>query len=183
MIESDPDLRLRGLLIVIICLMVTGGAVDLLLDAPERWLSAHTIFESAIVLGGVVAVSILWRGWRGAERNLSEARSHLHLRSAERDAWRASAEAALAGLGKAIDAQFSAWGLTPAERDVALQLLKGESHKAIAYASGRSERTIRQHAATVYQKSALAGRAELAAFFLADLMLPASGPKATGDPR
>jgi len=87
-------------------------------------------------------------------------------RAVERDTWRSSAEDLLAGLGKAIDERLSQWGLTPVEREVALQLLKGKSHKQIAYGSGRSERTVRQHAVAVYQKSGLNGRAELAAFFL-----------------
>ncbi len=39
----------------------------------------------------------------------------------------------------------------------------------------RSERTVRQHAIAVYSKSGLAGRAELAAFFLEDLLLPQQG--------
>lgn len=50
--------------------------------------------------------------------------------------------------------------------------MKGRSHKQIAYATGRSERTVRQHAVAVYQKSGLNGRAELAALFLEDLSLP-----------
>jgi hypothetical protein len=36
----------------------------------------------------------------------------------------------------------------------------------------RSERTVRRHAVSVYRKSGLAGRAELLAFFLEDLLLP-----------
>jgi len=91
---------------------------------------------------------------------------------AERDAWRESAESALAGFGAAIESRFNAWGLTPAESEVALNLLKGRSHKEIAYGTQRSERTVRQHAVAVYQKSGLRGRAELAAFFLDDVMLP-----------
>jgi DNA-binding CsgD family transcriptional regulator len=102
----------------------------------------------------------------------------LEERRAERDAWRASAEKALEGLGRAIDRQFDAWGLTPAEREVALLVLKGLGHKQIAGLTGRSERTVRQHAVTVYGKAGLGGRAELAAFFLQDLMLPPS-PEAT----
>jgi DNA-binding NarL/FixJ family response regulator len=56
-----------------------------------------------------------------------------------------------------------------------LQLLQGKSHKEIAAATGPSERTVRQHAATAYEKAGLGGRAELAAFFLEGLMLPADG--------
>jgi DNA-binding NarL/FixJ family response regulator len=72
-----------------------------------------------------------------------------------------------------VDEQFGAWHLTPAEREVAMLLLKGHGHKQIAAATGRSERTVRQHAVAVYQKSGLQGRAELAAFFLEDLTVPA----------
>lgn len=99
------------------------------------------------------------------------------MQAAERDAWRRSAESVLAGLGQAIDRQFTAWGLTPTEREVALLLLKGYGHKQVAAQTGRGERTVRQHAVAVYQKSGLAGRAELAAFFLQDLMLPGGTPR------
>lgn len=114
----------------------------------------------------------LWLGWWQAARSLSEARRSLESRREERDAWRRSARQALEGLGQAIDDRFRQWKLTPAEREVALQLLKGHSHKQIARMTQRSERTVRQHATVVYQKAGLAGRAELAAFFLEDLMLP-----------
>lgn len=93
-------------------------------------------------------------------------------RRLERDVWRASAETALSGLGHAINAQFDTWLLTPTEREVAFLLLQGHGHKQIAGQTGRSERTVRQHAVTVYQKAGLSSRAELAAFFLRDLMPP-----------
>ena len=55
---------------------------------------------------------------------------------------------------------------------MAVLLLKGQSHKEIATATGRSERTVRQHAIAAYHKAGVGGRAELAAFFLGDLTLP-----------
>ena len=67
-----------------------------------------------------------------------------------------------------------AWGLTPTERDVAMLILKSERHKRIAGLTSRSERTVRQHAVTIYDKSGLRDRAELAAFFLQDLVVPPS---------
>jgi DNA-binding NarL/FixJ family response regulator len=51
--------------------------------------------------------------------------------------------------------------------------LKGLSHKEIAEVRRTSERTVRQQAREVYGKAQLAGRAELSAFFLEDLFLPA----------
>lgn len=60
----------------------------------------------------------------------------------------------------------------------ALLLLKGLSHKVIAEVRATSERTVRQQALAVYRKAGLAGRAELAAFFLEDLLLPGGGGRA-----
>lgn len=170
--DESYERRLRLLLVVALLLLIFGGTIDLVLDAPENWLSVHVIYELtmiAIALGITIA---LGRGWLRAERSLAESQRVLEERKVERDAWRASAQNALEGLGHAVDEQFRKWGLTPTEREVALLLLKGHSHKAIAYATGRSERTVRQHAVAVYEKSKLGGRAELAAFFLEDLMLP-----------
>lgn len=56
----------------------------------------------------------------------------LATQGAERDAWRARAQTLLRGLGEALDRQFDTWALTPTEKDTALLLLKGFSHKEIA---------------------------------------------------
>ncbi|HSL70165.1 MAG TPA: helix-turn-helix transcriptional regulator, partial [Longimicrobiales bacterium] len=82
------------------------------------------------------------------------------------------------GLATAIARQFEAWELTPAESEVAMLVLKGFSHKHIASLTHRSERTVRQHAASAYQKAGVRGRVELAAFFLGGLMLPESAERA-----
>lgn len=173
--------------VAILSLVAAGGVVDLALDRPQRWISLHVLFELALVslsLGSIAVLTLRWRRassqLAGARQALASTRRSLADRQAERDQWRASAQSVLAGLGIAIDRQFSAWGLTPTEREVALLLLKGVGHKQIAARSGRSERTVRQHAVSVYQKAGLGGRAELAAFFLHDLMLP--GEDAPSDP-
>lgn len=171
-IADDGDTRLRLALVTILGLVVVGGAVDLALDAPRNWRSAHVAFELAMIVVSLAAAVYLWRGWSLTSRSLTEARHTVAEHQAERDVWRASAQRALDGLGVAIDRQFDAWGLTPVEREVALLLLKGHGHKQAAALTGRSERTVRQHAVSVYRKSGLGGRAELAAFFLQDLMLP-----------
>jgi DNA-binding CsgD family transcriptional regulator len=159
--------------------VVIGGTVDIVMDRPSTLLSFHVAFELIMVLVSLAFAVVLFRGWRRAEGTLDAARTSLEAsrqalreRQEERDRWRRSAEQALAGFSHAIDAQFSAWALTRAERDVALLLLKGEGHKQAAAQLGRSERTVRQHAVEVYRKAGLQGRAELAAFFLQDLMLP-----------
>ena len=161
--------------------IVVGGTVDLILDQPESWLSFHVVFELLMIAGALLMVTTLWMGWSRSARSVAALSRSLEQRRAERDRWRESAEQALRGLGEAIDQQFDRWSLTPAEREVALLLLKGRSHKAIARQTDRSPQTVRQHAASIYEKGSLAGRAELAAYFLADLMLPESPDRAETD--
>jgi DNA-binding CsgD family transcriptional regulator len=173
---EPPAPQIRIPLTVLLLAIAMGGAVDLALDAPESWVSFHVLYEVALIAGGLVMTLWLWRGWGRAEKSADALRRTLAERQAERDAWHRRAVRALEGMGQALDEQFRAWQLTPAERDVALMLLKGHGHKQIAAATGRSERTVRQHAVAVYQKSGLQGRAELAAFFLEDLVVPGNSP-------
>lgn len=74
-----------------------------------------------------------------------------------------------------MDRQFDEWALTPAEKETAMFLLKGYSHKETASLTNRSERTVRQHAVSVHRKPGLSGRAELPAFFFEDMLLPPGG--------
>ncbi len=167
-------------LVIFFLLLVAGGATDLMLDRPTTWWSLHVAFEVGLVLCSMVFAVLMFRGWRTTIAELREAEIALTVRSRERDEWRASAHKALEGMGRAIDQQFRAWQLTRSEGEIALMLLQGLGHKEIAARTGRSERTVRQHAATAYQKAGLAGRAELAAFFLQGLILPNGGEGATG---
>lgn len=164
--------------------IVAGGITDLILDAPRNWLSPHIVFELALISLSLGFAVYLWWGWHRTMRALGEARAALTLRSSERDRWHESTRRLLEDLGREVDRQFGSWGLTRAEREVAVLLLKGLSHKEIAVQTTRSERTVRQHAVALYRKAGLAGRAELAAFFLGDLQLPPEapdGPQRSGD--
>ncbi len=167
--------RLRVLLLAVLILIVVGGSVDLIMDEPERWLSPHVLLEAALTTGALILALTLWLGWWRAERAAGELRASLARETEERKAWRQSARKALVGLGEAIRQQFLEWDLSEAEAEVALLLMKGHSHKSIAKLTGRSAQTARQHASAVYRKSGLSGRAELAAFFLEDLLLPGGG--------
>ncbi|MBL0170208.1 MAG: LuxR family transcriptional regulator [Gemmatimonadaceae bacterium] len=177
MAETPRPLSL--LLIIVLSLVVVGGALDVWSDGPDRWWTLHVALELTLIALSTGCLVYFWRAWRASALEtmmirsaLTQSERTLAERQRERDQWRASAEQSLAGLGRAIDAQFTAWSLTPTEREVALQLLRGVGHKQIAGHSGRSERTVRQHAVAVYGKAGVSGRAELAAFFLQDLTLP-----------
>ena len=163
-----PPLWLAGLLLLISALALA----DLALDGPRRLGELHLWVEVLFLVLCLGSAAWLGRAWVRAEGSLVRVREALSQREGERDVWRRRAETALKGLGAAIDEQLNQWQLTPAEKETALLLLKGLSHKEVAQVGGRSERTVRQHAIAVYRKSGLAGRAELSAYFLDDLMLP-----------
>ncbi len=172
---TDVGGRFRWMATALLGTIALGGAVDLVLDAPEDPSSFHVVFEVAMLVLTLSAVGFLWLGWRNSADSLERTRSELEARGVERDAWRARAETFLRGLGAEIDAQLQAWKLSPAERETAMLVLKGYGHKEIAALQQKSERTVRQHAAAVYRKSGLSGRAELSGFFLEDLLLPTAG--------
>ena len=71
---------------------------------------------------------------------------------------------------KLIQWQFKQWQLTPTEQQVALLMLKGCSIKEIAKIRTTKEKTIRNQASAIYDKSGLAGRHELSAWFFEDLL-------------
>jgi DNA-binding CsgD family transcriptional regulator len=170
-LNGDTGTAFNAFVPGILLLVAIGGAIDLALDRPQRWLSAHVIIEVALMITSLTFSIILWRALRVSEKRLVSARHDVVRRTEERDAWKKSADAALAGFSIAVQQQFARWNLTPVEREVALLLLQGHGHKQIAGRTNRSERTVRQHAVSIYEKSGLGGRAELAAFFLEGLML------------
>ncbi len=172
----EPELggrrRIPLILSGIFLLVVVGGVVDLVLDRPTTLLSFHVAFEVLMVLVSLGAATYLAAGWYSTRTELAETRAESARLQWERQEWQDRASDLLKGLGSAISDQFDAWELTPTERKVALMLLKGLSHKRIARVTDTSDRTVRQHAVAVYQKSGLAGRAELAGFFLEPMLLP-----------
>lgn len=175
MSEELQSPRQQLVLAVVFLIVMAGAVTDLAFDRPRAWWSAHVVFEIGLIAVSLGFSAFLWWSWYRTTRSLAETRRALDAHQAERDAWQAGAQEVLSGLAAAIERQLTDWGLTAAERDVALHLLRGMSHKQIAAATGRSERTVRQHAIAVYRKSRLDGRAELAAYFLSGLPIPTSG--------
>lgn len=74
-------------------------------------------------------------------------------------------------LFKVMQKQYKDWGLSPSEQEVALLLIKGMSMKEISQVRQVKEKTVRQQATQIYAKSGYAGRHELAAHFIQDLMM------------
>lgn len=172
---DEPSGGGRRIAIFATCIMglvAILSAADMIGDFEDHVELEHLLFEGLTLLLGAVGLVAGFIYLGVIKREQARLRVSLGEARAEAREWREEAQAALLGLGQAIDAQFTRWGLTPAEAEVGLLLLKGLSFKELGEVRGVSERTVRQQAQAVYKKAGVAGRAEFSAFFLEDLLLP-----------
>jgi DNA-binding CsgD family transcriptional regulator len=174
--EGKP---LVGVLVAFVAIALLAG-LDLASDVGEGTTVGHVLAEGGVILVGMLGAAFMARRLIGVVRSERAAREEAlalveRLKASEAEAarWRDEASELLKGLGAALERQFERWALSPAEKEVALLLLKGLSHKEIAEVRSITEATARQQARAVYKKAGLSGRNDLAAFFLEDLLLPA----------
>ena len=69
-----------------------------------------------------------------------------------------------------LEERFDTWGLTPAQRDVALFAIKGLSTQEIAGLRNTSEGTVKAQTNAIYRKAGVSGRSQLLSLFIEDLM-------------
>lgn len=157
------------------------AAIDIFADIQEGTESVHIVIEGivfTISIIGALAISLrLLKEAKQSRLMVKKMGQELQKHREEATEWRNETQALLQGLGTSINNQFERWDLTPSEKEIALFLLKGLSHKEVAYIREVSEVTARQQARSIYKKAGLSGRHDLAAFFLEDLALPLSEKK------
>jgi DNA-binding CsgD family transcriptional regulator len=178
--------RLLAGVLVAFTAMALLAALDLAADLREGTTVGHVLAEGGVLAVGMIGAALMATRLAGLLRRELAAREEAvtlaaRLQATETEAahWRAAARELLDGLGAALDRQFERWALSPAEKEVALLLLKGLSHKEIAEVRSITEATARQQARAVYKKAGLSGRNDLAAFFLEDLLLPGGAAAAS----
>lgn len=173
---------------------------DLLSDSREQLNGIHLTLEVGIGLFSFLGIIFFYIVSARARIDLADTQSHLSDKTRmldfvkheldevkealkiseeqkqkleqESQSWRAENQKFTQGLSESIDRQLERWSLSSAEKEVTLLLLKGLGLKEIASIRGVAEKTVRAQATVVYNKSGLAGRSELAAFFLEDLLSP-----------
>jgi DNA-binding CsgD family transcriptional regulator len=161
-----------GVFTIITFFVGADMAADLVDGVPVIHFVIET-FALVLCLAGVVGTGLTLRNAviraRSLEEDLQGARADL-ARSREQTRELAG------GLGGVIDQQFDRWGLSGAQREVALLVLKGFSYKEIADLRETTERTVRNQAQAIYRKGSLSNRAEMAAFFIEDLLAARQTP-------
>lgn len=180
--DAGSERVLFRTLIALFGLVVILAIGDLMADSDGGSSLGHLVTEGAIVVAGgsgILAAVRHIRRLRAAELlALAEVRSldeRLAATRIQAERWLRETRELRQGLGLAIDRQLDAWALTRAEKEIALLLLKGLSHKQVAAARSVGEATVRQQARAIYQKANVDGRHDLAAFFLEGLLAPPGG--------
>jgi len=182
MLETNNTLheaRFRLYLLVAFIFIGSLAGIDTIADiwGGAHWI--HIFLETAVFIIAISSAfsiySRLHKEAKEARQLITELTTDLHRNRQEAIEWKNETQTLLQGLGASINNQFERWKLTPSEKEIGLFLLKGLSHKEVAYARGVSEATARQQAGAVYKKAGLLGRHDLAAFFLEDLALPLNG--------
>lgn len=142
------------------------------------WLvDAVTLF---LTIGASVSIALLVQRMHAQHEEHLALIQDLEIARAEGQGWRSKVQSHLAGLKGEMDKQFQAWGMTAAERDVGLLILKGLSHKEIAALRATTDATVRQQAQAIYRKAGLPGKTAFSAYFLEDLLAPE--PSLAGKP-
>lgn len=160
-------------LFVIFALFISYDVYHLLTPNTETTPSINMeIVEAFILLLGGSAFMYLWYLTKNEERNQIRYESEINQMKAERDEWKQKSSELIVEFQDYILRHFDYWKLTNSEKEVGLFLLKGLSSKEIAVIRNVSERTIRNQAMSIYSKSGLSGKHELAAYFLEELLLP-----------
>lgn len=140
----------------------TLGPVLGLRSRPIGWQWLELIQIAALL--GLAAGLVL--GARGFLRSLQSGRA------AEAELRRVTAT-----FRDVLARHFADWGLTPAERDVALLAIKGLSLQEIARLRDTSEGTVRAQTAAIYRKAGVTGRPQLLALFIEEMMRDDPAPR------
>lgn len=110
------------------------------------WL-VHEIIALATFFGFLVGGFLIWRSYRVSQRNQEEVERLL--RSAQGEFF------------EMLFLQFDKWGLSEAEKDVALLTVKGMSVSEIAQLRNTSQGTIKSQNNAIYRKADVRGRTQL----------------------
>lgn len=129
---------------------------DVIGDLREDPASIHFIFEALVTVALILGILF---GAFALRRTLDLLRAQ-----------EAALDVARGALSDVIEAQFTDWGLTPAERDVGLLALKGLDVAEIAEMRGAAQGTVRAQLTRIYAKAGVSGRAQFAAWFVEDLL-------------
>lgn len=112
----------------------------------------HILATLGLLSGFVMTLAALRRLWR--DRAVANERQRL----------------AASEFRDLLDERFAGWSLSPAERDVAMFVIKGFSTSEIAELRQTSEGTVKAQCASIFRKTGLSGRTQLLSSLIEDMV-------------
>ena len=168
-LNQNKRVMLWGLLVIqIICtLFFLVDALGDLVFADEILAGLnHDILEFAVVLAMSLSIAF----------TVTQIRRMLHRQRRMEEQIKIASGAFATMLGQ----YFDDWKLTPAERDVALFLIKGLPFSDIAKLRNTREGTVKAQCNAIYNKVDVTGRAQLLSFFIEELLSEELIPEVKG---
>ena len=148
--------------------VVLGLAVDLLFDLVYSNTGfLHDIIQLVILLISTLVFTVVAAKCFSRNSSIKNRLNHLRLDISEA---KENFESLQKGCTQNILLQFEEWELTQAEKKVASLLIMGECIKNIARIRDISPNTIKEQAGSVYRKAKLAGRYELSAYIINNII-------------
>lgn len=129
----------------------------------------HIAQEGFVAFLCMISIYIIWQEIADSYYKVDTLKQTLKKEIQDKKTYSQQVQILRVGLLEVLNGQFERWSLSKSEQEVALLLIKGLSFEQINQIRGTKEKTVRQQASTIYQKSNLDGRSHLAAYFLEDL--------------
>ena len=159
------------MLLVVQVFCASAFLLDIVLSVaglpPLSW-TLHEVIELAATAGLMLGIVMGWVALHRARARTAAVESRLR--------------AATGAFMDLLEERFADWGLTPAERDVALFAIKGLSTADIARIRDTSEGTVKAQTAAIYRKAGVTGRPQLLSLFIDELMAGPVMPEAAAPP-
>ena len=162
------------LLAAVLAIVMTLNFFDVLTDISLGLPLWHVLQECSIVLASSIGFVYLMLERRRHAAEMKQLAHALASTDQQLASLNQEMKSARHAYSEVIQKQFSDWGLTRSEQQVAMLLLKGLSFREVASIRDTREKTVRQQASSLYAKSGIEGRHAFSAWFLEDLIAESS---------
>ena len=156
------NLKLPLIGLLVYCISLLAFTVDFLAEVTDwKFLSAipwvlHEIFTLMTLVGFCVGMYFIARSYRLAASNTRYLMKQL--------------DAAKGAFQRGIDEYFEEWGLSEAEKDIALLTIKGMTISEIAEIRNTKQSTIKTQSSAIYKKAGVSSRAQLVSLLIEELL-------------
>ena len=156
------NLKLPLIGLLVYCISLLAFTIDFLSEVTGwKFLSAlpwilHEIFTLMTLVGLCVGMYFIARSYRLAARNTRYLAKQL--------------DAAKGAFQSGIDGYFEQWGLSEAEKDIALLTIKGMTISEIAEIRNTKQSTIKTQSSAIYKKAGVSSRAQLVSLLIEELL-------------